>query len=125
MVPTATHLFDAAMQVSWDDESEGMNYTFSPDKEIVDTDRYYWVVAETIAASAALAVETGDKKYWQWYETLWGVADRHFIDHTYGGWFRLLDHNNQKYDNLKSPPSKTDYHPLSACFEVLQSLKRI
>ncbi|PKF81080.1 N-acylglucosamine 2-epimerase [Vibrio sp. vnigr-6D03] len=125
MVPTARHLFDVATQVSWDDESEGMNYTFSPDKEIVDTDRYYWVVAETIAAAAALAVETGDKKYWQWYETLWGVADRHFIDHTYGGWFRLLDHRNQKYDNLKSPPSKTDYHPLSACFEVLQSLKRI
>ena len=29
------------------------------------------------------------------------------IDHKYGAWFRILDSNNNKYDNLKSPAGKT------------------
>ncbi|CCN71762.1 AGE family epimerase/isomerase [Vibrio nigripulchritudo] len=125
MIETAAHLFNTALDVSWDPSTDGMNYTFSPDRQVVDTDRYYWVTAETIAASAALAVETGEDKYWDWYDTMWSVAERHFIDHQYGGWYRVLDTDNKRYDDLKSPPSKTDYHPLSACFEVLQSLKQL
>ena len=39
------------------------------------------------------------------------------------GWYRILDATNQKYDDLKSPPSKTDYHPLGACYETLEALR--
>ena len=119
---TAQRLFDTALERSWDEERGGMHYTFAPDGTILDTDRYYWVLAETVAAAAVLAVRTGEQRYWSWYDRAWDYADRYFVDHTHGAWYRVLDRSGQRYDDKKSPPSKTDYHPLGACYEVLRSL---
>ena len=123
MLPRARLLFDTALEKSWDHEKGGMHYTFSPEGEILDRDRYYWVLSETFAAAAALALRTGDDRYWDWYDKAWAYSDRHLIDHDFGGWYRILDANNRQYDDLKSPPSKTDYHPLGACYETLEALR--
>ena len=122
MLPKAQQLFDVAMEKSWDHERDGMNYTFAPDGRVLNTDRYYWVLSETFAAAAALALRTGDENYWDWYDRAWQYADKHLVDHEYGGWFRVLNAENQKYSNEKSPSSKTDYHPLAACYETLAGL---
>ena len=29
----------------------------------------------------------------------------------------------EKYSDLKSPPSKTDYHPIGACYETIEAMK--
>ncbi|MDE0428282.1 MAG: AGE family epimerase/isomerase [Caldilineaceae bacterium] len=123
MLPRARHLLDVALEKSWDDANGGMHYTFAPDGAILDKDRYYWVLSETFAAAAALALRTGNDNYWAWYDKAWAYSDRHFVDHEYGAWYRILDANNQKYDDLKSPPSKTDYHPLGACYETLEAMR--
>ena len=123
MLPRARHLFDVALEKSWDNESGGMHYTFTPDGAVLDRDRYYWVLSETFAATAALALRTGDDSYWDWYDKAWAYSDKHFVDHEHGGWYRILDADNQKYDDLKSPPSKTDYHPLGACYETLEAMR--
>lgn len=122
MLARARSLFGIAMEKSWDENRGGMHYTFAPDGRILDTDRYYWVLSETFAASALLAIRTGEPSYWDWYDRTWEYSDQHFIDHDYGGWFRILNVDGQKYDDLKSPAAKTDYHPLVASFEVLQAL---
>ncbi len=122
MLERARNLFDIALDKSWDDQRGGMNYTFAPDGRILDRDRYYWVLSETFAAAAVLALRTGDQRYWDWYDKVWAFSDRHFVDHEYGAWYRILDGDNQKYDDLKSPPAKTDYHPLAACYETLQAM---
>ena len=44
------------------------------------------------------------------------------IDHKYGAWYRILDSNNNKYDDLKSPAGKVDYHTMGACYEVMNIL---
>ena len=119
----AVRLFDTALARSWDHDHGGMHYTFAPDGTILDTDRYYWVLAETVAAAALLAVRTGEARYWNWYDRAWDYADRHFVDHRHGGWYRVLDRRGRRYDDRKSPPSKTDYHPLSACYEILRVLR--
>ncbi len=124
MPERARHLFDVALAKSWDDRRGGMHYTFAPDGRILDTDRYYWVLAEAFAAAALLALRTGENHYWTWYDRVWEFADRCFVDHAYGGWYRILNVNNQKYDDYKSPAAKTDYHPLAACFETLAALSR-
>ena len=64
LAPAAARLFDTALQRSWDQEQGGMHYAFAPDGTILDTDRYYWVLAETVAAAALLAVRTGEARYW-------------------------------------------------------------
>ena len=116
-------LFDAALERAYVPETGAIDYTFAPDGTILDTDQYYWVFSETFAAAALLANVTGLDKYWDWYDRIWSYADKHFVDHEYGGWYRILNRDGQKYSNEKSPAAKTDYHPLAACFEVLQSLE--
>jgi len=138
LVPTARRLFDVALENSWDAEHGGMVYGFAYEglrnaasgdarvegaAYVCDDDKYFWVQAESLAAAALLAHRTGDATYWDWYERLWQYAWQHMVDHTYGAWFRILDVNNRKYDDEKSPAGKTDYHTMGACHEVLNVVR--
>ena len=123
LAPKAEMLFGAAMQRAYVAETGAINYAFAPDGAILDTDQYYWVFSETFAAAAILAHVTGNAEYWDWYDRVWTYADAHFVDHDHGAWYRILDRDGRKYSNEKSPAAKADYHPLAACFEVLQSMK--
>ena len=123
LTPKAETLFRAAMERAHVRESGAINYSFAPDGAILDDDQYYWVFSESFAAAALLANNTGNAEYWDWYDRFWNYADAHFVDHEYGAWYRILDRRGRKYGNEKSPASKTDYHPLAACFEVLQSME--
>ncbi|HIK89278.1 MAG TPA: AGE family epimerase/isomerase [Dehalococcoidia bacterium] len=137
MLPQAKRLFDAAVDQGWDDENGGFNYSISPvidagrasalglpagGGEVIDTDRYYWVLSETIAAAGLLAERTGEQTYWDWYDRTWEWSLANLVDQQHGGWYRILDSQNQRYDDLKSPPSKTDYHPTAACWELFKRL---
>ena len=122
MLPHAKRLFNAAIKQGWDHNSGGMNYAVSPNGEIIDTDRYYWVLSETVAAAGLLANRTGDSTYTDWYSKSWTWSLENLVDQQYGGWYRVLDKKNQRYNDLKSPASKTDYHPVAACWEVLKRI---
>ena len=124
LVPTAQHLFDTALKHSWDEARGGMVYGFAPDGSVCDDDKYFWVQAESLAAAALLAQRTGEEKYWTWYDKLWAYSWQHMVDHRYGAWYRILDADNRKYSDEKSPAGKTDYHTMGTCYEVLYNLRR-
>jgi len=124
LLPTAKHLFDTALTHSWDMARGGMVYGFAPDYTVCDSDKYFWVQAESLAAAALLARRTGEEKYWTWYDKLWAYSWQHLVDHRYGAWYRILDADNRKYSDEKSPAGKTDYHTMGACHEVLHALRR-
>jgi mannose/cellobiose epimerase-like protein (N-acyl-D-glucosamine 2-epimerase family) len=119
LLPRAVELFDAALARAWDEECGGIYYGFAPDGSICDSDKYFWVQAESLAAAALLADRTGLEKYWDWYERIWRYSWSHFVDHTHGAWYRILTRDNRKYNDEKSPAGKTDYHTMGACYEVL------
>lgn len=123
LVPRARHLFDTALARSWDEQRGGMYYGFDTEGAVCDDDKYFWVQAESLAAAALLAARTGEAVYWDWYERLWAYSWRHFVDHRYGAWYRILDADNRKYSDEKSPAGKTDYHTMGACYEVLNVLR--
>jgi len=139
LLPTARRLFDRALAHGWDDADGGIVYGFafeslrtpSPsgnttvegDAYVCDDDKYFWVQAEAIAASMRLFLATGDAKYRDWYDRLWDYAWRHFVDHRFGAWYRILDRRNAKYSDEKSPAGKTDYHTMGACHDVLAALR--
>ncbi len=123
LLPTATHLFDTAMARAWDDEYGGLCYGFAPDGSICDDDKYFWVQAESIATAALLHARTGDPRHAADYERLWAYAWRHFVDHEHGAWYRILDRQNRKLSDEKSPAGKTDYHTMGACHEVLRLMR--
>ena len=118
-VDKATHLFDEAMQKGWDDQYGGLVYGFGPDNQFADTHKYFWVHAEAFAASWRLYKVTGDQKYHQHYIDLWQWSWTYLIDHEYGAWFRIRNRDGSAFDDLKSPPGKTDYHTLGAVWDVL------
>ena len=87
-----------------------------------DADNYFWVQAETLAASALLGARTGEAGYWQDYERLWTYCWAHFIDHEHGAWYRILRADNTKYSDEKSPAGKVDYHTMGACYDIIPAL---
>ncbi|QGX62836.1 AGE family epimerase/isomerase [Alteromonas mediterranea] len=122
LVARARSLFDAVIDISWDNENGGLYYGFAPDSRICDDEKYFWVQAESFACAARLALETGEDKYWQWYHRIWDYAWSYMVDHKYGAWFRILSAKNQKLETTKSPVGKTDYHTMGACYDVLDAL---
>ena len=122
LLPTAQHLFDVSVERVWDEARGGLYYGFAPDGRVCDDDKYFWVQAESLAAAALLAQRSGDARYWNWYDRLWAYSWQYFVDHRYGAWYRILDADNRKYSDEKSPAGKTDYHTMGACHEVIKAL---
>lgn len=120
LVPRAQALFDTALERAWDGDFGGIVYGFAPDGSVCDSDKYYWVQAESLTAAAVLAARTEEARYRDWYDRLWAYSWRYFVDHQYGAWYRILDRENRKYSDEKSPAGKTDYHTMGACYELLQ-----
>ena len=123
LVPTARGLFERALERAWDGRFGGICYGFAPDGTLCDSDKYFWVQAESLAAAAVFAERTGEAQWWDWYERIWNYAWRWFVDHEHGAWYRILDRENRKYGDEKSPAGKTDYHTMGACYEVLRVLR--
>lgn len=143
LLPTARRLFDAALTHGWDDAHGGIVYGFAPvalrdaspapgesapdvgntPMYVCDDDKYFWVQAEAIAAAWRLLAATGDVRYRDHYDRLWRYAWAHFVDHEYGAWYRILDRENRRYDDEKSPAGKTDYHTMGACHDVLAVMR--
>ncbi len=122
MVARATELFDRALDICWDRDHGGILYGFAPDGTICDSDKYFWVQAESFAASARLLNVTGEDRYAGWYDRIWQYAWDNMIDHRYGAWYRVLTSDNRKYSNEKSTAGgKCDYHTIGACWDVLRA----
>ena len=100
---------------------------------MLDSNKYYWALAEMIAAAGLLGQYTGNALYWEWYDKAWQYALEYFIDKERGGWYPMVNAKNVRTDTHAGPehtglpvkcyPSKTDYHPLSACHEVLRAMQ--
>lgn len=121
ILPVAEQFFQRSMEAAWDKEHGGICYGFSPEGQVCDGDKYFWVQAESFSAAARLAEATGKDEYWRWYERIWEYSWEHMVDHKYGAWFRILTQDNKKMDDLKSPLGKTDYHTMGACWDVLST----
>lgn len=121
-LPTAERLFKTAVEKGWDAEHGGLSYSLSPELDVCDADKYFWVQAESAAAAALLALRTGDAGYWDWYQRLWEYSWTHFVDHEHGAWWRILDARNTKLSDEKSPAGKVDYHTMGACYDIVAVL---
>jgi sulfoquinovose isomerase len=114
LLPAAEALFDRAAVDGWSvDGADGFIYTTDWDGNPVVRDRLHWVVAEAIAAAAALRARTGDNRYSDLGATWWAYAERYLFDRTYGSWHHQLDASNQVIDTVW--PGKPDlYHAVQA-----------
>ena len=118
-VEKAAFLFNEAISRGWDTEHGGLVYGFAPDGSFCDSHKYFWVHAEAFAAAWRLYQVTGEQRYLDHYNRIWEWSWTYLVDHQQGAWFRIRNRDGSAYDDLKSPPGKTDYHTLGACWDVL------
>ena len=123
LLPTAERLFKVAVEKGWDNEFGGVAYSLAPDLTVCDSHKYFWVQAESAAAAALLGTRTGNDAYWTWYERLWQYSWSHFVDHEHGAWYRILDRENRKLSDEKSPAGKVDYHTMGAVYDIVAAMK--
>lgn len=114
LMPAAQALFDAAVRDGWSvDGAEGFVYTVDWDGSPMVRSRLHWVVAEAIAAAAALRQATGDDRYERRYRQWWDYAAAHLLDHDGGSWWHELDADNRPSATVWS--GKPDaYHAVQA-----------
>jgi sulfoquinovose isomerase len=114
LLRAAAGLFDRAVADGWAvDGAEGFVYTTDWNGRPVVRDRMHWVVAEAIAAGAALRARTGDDRYAELVATWWAYAERYLFDPKNGSWHHQLDAENRVIDTVW--PGKPDlYHAVQA-----------
>lgn len=118
-LPRAKSLYDKAIETGWDAAFGGLVYGVAPNGSVCAPEKYFWVQAESFAAAWRLYRATGDEKYLQDYRRIWRWSWKYLVDHKYGAWFRVRNRDGSAIDNKKSPPGKTDYHTMGACWDVL------
>jgi mannose/cellobiose epimerase-like protein (N-acyl-D-glucosamine 2-epimerase family) len=114
LVEDARALFDAAVRRGWAvDGADGFVYTLGWDDRPVVRSRMHWVLAEAIAAAAALHRQTGEADYDRWYRTFWAYARTYLIDPVDGNWRHELDATNR--------PAATVWHGRPDVYHAYQA----
>mmetsp|Transcript_3842 Transcript_3842/g.10820 ORF Transcript_3842/g.10820 Transcript_3842/m.10820 type:complete len:385 (-) Transcript_3842:60-1214(-) len=123
MLQRAQELFVGAWEASYDAEHGGLVYGFGPDKAWCDSEKYFWVQGESMAAAALLYGATGEAAHLEKYLNLWQYIWRHWVDHEYGGWvcFKMTRDNQRLSDEKAVAGAKCDYHSLASCVEALRA----
>jgi sulfoquinovose isomerase len=104
--------------------AEGFVYTVDWDGTPVVRDRLHWVLAEAIAAAAALGRLTGDPQYERWYRIWWDHAAALFLDPVGGSWRHELDPQNRPAATVWS--GKPDvYHALQTTITPVLPLAHV
>ncbi len=124
MLERAIELYNKALKISWDAKYGGIFYSLSPEGDVRNSSKYYWVMAEAIGASALMGITLKDEQYLRNYDGFFAYSWSYLFDKTYGGWFEKLNRQNQKLSNVKSPVTKTDYHPITNCYEAIRSFAK-
>jgi mannose/cellobiose epimerase-like protein (N-acyl-D-glucosamine 2-epimerase family) len=112
--PSAIALFDRAVADGWSvDGADGFVYTTDWDGRPVVRDRMHWVVAEAIAAAAALHTRTGERRFAELAGVWWAYAEAYLFDRELGSWHHQLDAQNRVIGTVW--PGKPDlYHAVQA-----------
>ncbi|RYG37881.1 hypothetical protein EON81_05325 [bacterium] len=107
----AVRLVDYALRVGWDQEGGGFFYAGTPEGELLDHTKNWWVQAEGLLALATLADRTNDARYTEALRKQWEWIETHQVDEAYGGWHESVDLLGEPQGlDLKGHAWKAAYH---------------
>ena len=87
-----------------------------------DTDRHWWVQAETVAGSYHAWLHTGDRKYLDIAEKCWEYVKQRLIDKTNGEWvWSAHADGTQNHADDKAGFWKCPYHNSRMCMEIIHN----
>lgn len=111
---------------------DGSSLANECDRGVVDTDRIWWVQAETLLGFLNGYEKSGResekaKKYLQAVLNVWEYIKVHVIDHRPGDsagreWYEVVDAEGECYEKPMVQPWKCPYHNGRMCMEVMKRL---
>ena len=115
----ARSLIQTALKDAWLPEG-GFCYTLDAEGKIKVRERFWWPVTEAIGAISVLQQADRQEEDEKWYRQLWQFSDQYLIDHSFGGWFGVIDAQNRpSQTQFKGKPDI--YHSLQAALIPLTS----
>ncbi|WP_049926954.1 AGE family epimerase/isomerase [Halopiger goleimassiliensis] len=121
LLERARDLFDAAIELGWDDEYGGLYYTVEADGDPNVPDKYGWAHAEAIGASALLS--RYDDAYAAWYDRVWAYVREHLRNPRYGNWYERASRTGDRNALDRGPAVEPGYHPLTNCWLTMRALE--
>ncbi|QDU56992.1 AGE family epimerase/isomerase [Aeoliella mucimassa] len=127
LVELGCTMLDWMWQRGWDNEYGGMLYFTDvyhlPVQEYWHDMKFWWPHNETIIATLAAYLLTGDEKYAQWHQLVHDWSYRHFPDPQHGEWFGYLHRDGRLSVPLKGNLWKGPFHlprMLLTCWKLLE-----
>ena len=94
LVAKAAQIFDWAIEAGWDREYGGLLYFVDclgkPPEAYEHDMKLWWPHNEILIASLMLYRDTGDEKYFDWFEKTLDYCKTYFSDPEYGEWYGYL-----------------------------------
>ena len=98
---------------------------FDMEGATLDQNKYYWALAEMIAAAGLLAQRTGTAAYWEWYDKAWVYAKTTFIDTERGGGYPIGQPRQRKSGHARRTRPRRAACQLLFIEERLPSARRV
>jgi cellobiose epimerase len=87
----------------------------------IDSDRHWWVQAETVVGYLNAAVLSGNDNYLDLSVAAWKFISEHLVDRLNGEWYWSVDNNlNPKLKEDKAGFWKCPYHNSRMCLEIIE-----
>lgn len=114
---------DLARQV-YEAAFDGKSFANECEAGVVNEHRVWWVQAEAVVGFLNQYQKTGEPKYLQAAEAIWGFIQEYLVDKREGSeWFWEVDPSGQPYPGRPIvEPWKCPYHNGRMCMEVMQRL---
>lgn len=105
---------------------DGHSVSNECEKGVVDTDRVWWVQAESIVGFLNGWQKEGKQEYYEAAEHIWEYIKTYIVRDKLGGeWCWLVDKNGKPYENKPMvDPWKCPYHNGRMCIEAVRRLEK-
>ncbi|MBD8487357.1 AGE family epimerase/isomerase [Echinicola sp. CAU 1574] len=115
------------LENGWDKEYGGIFYFLDhkghPPQQLEWDQKLWWVHLETLVALAKGYRMTGDRRCWEWFETVHQYAWGNFYDEKEGEWFGYLNRRGDVLLDLKGGKWKGCFHVPRALYQIWKTLE--
>lgn len=103
-----------------------MIYEYDPVTRHINTNRSWWVQAETVVGFLNAWQLSGQQRFLDASLECFKYIDTFLVDHEYGEWFTMLGNNGEVLPNQHSKIDdwKCPYHNARMCFEIIERYEK-
>ena len=131
LMEKALNMLKWSLEIGWDKEYGGIYYFRDvynrPCEQLEHDMKLWWVHNESLIATLAAYLITGDEYYFEWYEKLHEYVFNRFPDKEYGEWYGYLHRDGTVSHTQKGSLWKGPFHLprcLILCEKILTALEK-